>query len=170
MTVPSFDSVVDAYDAARPTYPEGVYDALGPLGGLRVVEGGAGTGMGRVLRDGGRWAGWWNHGRADGEPWFEAYFDVLESMTGAQRWHRDTDWGATLDPELFDTPVFTSVPWVREVPIDVWLTDERSKSNIGMVPHREEVIASIESIVRDEFGDGPVRVRCETWLWQATRR
>ena len=33
LRVPSFDSVVDAYDAARPTYPAGVYDALGPLAG-----------------------------------------------------------------------------------------------------------------------------------------
>ncbi len=43
--VPSFDPVVDAYDAARPSYPDDVYDALGPLRGLLVLEGGAGTGI-----------------------------------------------------------------------------------------------------------------------------
>src|SRR4051812_27563949 len=134
--MPSFDPVVDAYDAARPSYPDGVYDALEPLAGALVVEGGAGTGiatrafrargasvvavdvgpampgrlegqrivaaaartplrdgcaalvcfaqswhwldhevasteMARVLRPAGRWAGWWNHPRADGERWFE---------------------------------------------------------------------------------------------------
>lgn len=43
--MPSFDPVVDAYDAARPSYPDDVYDALGPLRGLLVLEGGAGTGI-----------------------------------------------------------------------------------------------------------------------------
>jgi hypothetical protein len=55
------------------------------------------------------------------------------------------------------------------VPLDVWLTDERSKSYIGLLPERDEVIAALRSILRDEFGDGPVRVRYETWLWVASR-
>jgi SAM-dependent methyltransferase len=41
----SFESVVDEYDAGRPAYPAGVYEALGPLDGLLVLEGGAGTGI-----------------------------------------------------------------------------------------------------------------------------
>lgn len=41
----SFDPVVDAYDAARPSYPDGIFDALGPLAGARIIEGGAGTGI-----------------------------------------------------------------------------------------------------------------------------
>lgn len=44
-----FDALVDSYDAARPAYPDGLYDALdalaGPLAGARVVEVGAGTGI-----------------------------------------------------------------------------------------------------------------------------
>jgi SAM-dependent methyltransferase len=233
--VVKFDPLVDAYDAARPTYPDGVYDALGPLASKRVIDAGAGTGIAtrglrargadvvaldigeqmlgrvdgmrvvadgamapirdgsvdlvtfaqcwhwldheranpevaRVLVDGGRWAGWWSHPRADGEPWFEAYFDLVESLTPAKRWHRDTDWGATLDPELFDPATFASVAWVRAVPLEVWLTDERSKSHIGMSPDCESIIAALERVLRDEFGDGPVRVRYETWLWLAARR
>jgi len=43
--VTSFDPVADAYDRARPGYPDGVFDALEPLAGRRVLEGGAGTGL-----------------------------------------------------------------------------------------------------------------------------
>ncbi|HEX4777867.1 MAG TPA: methyltransferase domain-containing protein, partial [Acidimicrobiia bacterium] len=41
----SFDPVVELYDAARPSYPDAVYDALEPLAGSLVLEGGAGTGI-----------------------------------------------------------------------------------------------------------------------------
>jgi SAM-dependent methyltransferase len=40
-----FDAVVDAYESARPGYPNELFDALEPIAGLRVVEGGAGTGL-----------------------------------------------------------------------------------------------------------------------------
>ena len=40
-----FENVVAEYDAARPSYPEGVFDALEPLRGLRVLDVGAGTGI-----------------------------------------------------------------------------------------------------------------------------
>jgi SAM-dependent methyltransferase len=44
-----FDAVVDAYDAARPAYPDELYDAIErlgrPLSGAFVVEVGAGTGI-----------------------------------------------------------------------------------------------------------------------------
>jgi SAM-dependent methyltransferase len=230
----SFDGVVDDYDAARPSYPDAVYDALPPLAGALVVEGGAGTGiatrplrargarvlatdvgeqmlhrnggervvadtarsplrrgcadlvcfaqswhwldhdvasieMRRLLRDGGTWAGWWNHSRSDGEPWFEAYWDVLEARTDAYRWHRDHDWGATIDTSLFHTPVRTEHEWTRVVSIESWLTDQRSHSYIGLSDNHG-VLSALEAILRDEFGAGPVRCRYETWLWQATTR
>ena len=230
----SFDRVADEYDAARPSYPASVYDALPALDGALVVEGGAGTGiatralrerggevvavdvgramlahndgarvvadaaraplrdhvadlvcfaqswhwldhdaasleMRRLLRDGGTWTGWWNHARADGEPWFEAYWDVLEGRCGAYRWHRDQDWGATLDTTLFLEPVRTVHPWTRVVALETWLTDQRSHSYIGLSDNHG-VMPALEAILRDEFGDGPVRCRYETWLWQATTR
>ncbi len=44
-----FDALAGDYDAARPSYPDGVYraieDAAGPLAGKLVLEGGAGTGI-----------------------------------------------------------------------------------------------------------------------------
>lgn len=41
----AFEALVDDYDAARPTYPEALFDALPPLAGTRVLELGAGTGL-----------------------------------------------------------------------------------------------------------------------------
>ena len=41
----AFEALVDDYDAARPTYPAALFDALPPLDGRRVLELGAGTGL-----------------------------------------------------------------------------------------------------------------------------
>jgi SAM-dependent methyltransferase len=41
----SFEAVADKYDAARPPYPDEVFDALGPVDGIRVLDVGAGTGI-----------------------------------------------------------------------------------------------------------------------------
>lgn len=41
----NFGAVVDEYDAARPDYPPELFAALGPLGGRRVLDVGAGTGI-----------------------------------------------------------------------------------------------------------------------------
>jgi hypothetical protein len=43
--VSTFDPVAGADDAARPGYPDGVFDALGPLAAARVLDLGAGTGI-----------------------------------------------------------------------------------------------------------------------------
>jgi ubiquinone/menaquinone biosynthesis C-methylase UbiE len=44
-----FDSLAESYDAARPSYPDAVYEALeraaGPLAGLLTLDCGAGTGI-----------------------------------------------------------------------------------------------------------------------------
>lgn len=40
-----FENVVDEYDRGRPSYPAALYDELGPLDGLDVIEVGAGTGI-----------------------------------------------------------------------------------------------------------------------------
>lgn len=49
MTRSVFDPVAQRYDASRPDYPAGLYDAIdrlaGPLAGAAVVEVGAGTGI-----------------------------------------------------------------------------------------------------------------------------
>ena len=50
----SFDPVVDAYDQARPGYPEALFETLEaatrPLPGAEVLEGGAGRSVGRRRR------------------------------------------------------------------------------------------------------------------------
>jgi ubiquinone/menaquinone biosynthesis C-methylase UbiE len=185
--VTSFDAVADEYDEARPGYPASVFDALEPLAGARVLEGGAGTGIAtrslmgrgarvvavdigagmlrraasrtpglsavvadgaalpfrghcadlvcfaqswhwmdenrrcgeaaRALRAGGRWAGWWSHARADGEPWFDAWWDAIETACpGTHRAQRDIDWGEGLrESGLFSVAQRVTVPWVRRV-------------------------------------------------------
>jgi ubiquinone/menaquinone biosynthesis C-methylase UbiE len=49
MPISPFDAVAEEYDAARPSYPDGLYQALeditGPLAGKLVLDGGAGTGI-----------------------------------------------------------------------------------------------------------------------------
>jgi SAM-dependent methyltransferase len=44
-----FDALAEDYDAARPSYPDGLYQAIegvaGPLAGKLVLDGGAGTGI-----------------------------------------------------------------------------------------------------------------------------
>jgi SAM-dependent methyltransferase len=174
LLVASFESVADEYDSARPSYPMGVYEALGDISGLTVLDVGAGTGIAtrqltergarvvavdpgravlgkavshtpglpavvadgavlpvrdeatdlvcfaqswhwldeatrvdevsRVLRPGGRWAGWWSHARADDQAWFGEYWSTIElACRGAHRDQRNMDWGATIDvPEMFD--------------------------------------------------------------------
>ncbi|MDP8909239.1 MAG: hypothetical protein M3N47_09035, partial [Chloroflexota bacterium] len=41
----SFETVADQYDAARPSYPDEVFEALVPLEGLKLLDVGAGTGI-----------------------------------------------------------------------------------------------------------------------------
>jgi SAM-dependent methyltransferase len=45
MSMRLYERVVDEYESGRPDYPVAVYDALGPLAGRLVLEGGAGTGI-----------------------------------------------------------------------------------------------------------------------------
>lgn len=239
----SFDVVADDYAAARPGYPNELFDALEPLRGQRVLEGGAGTGIAtaalvgrgahviafdlgpkmlrhaalrvpglpavvadgattpfrtasfdllcwaqawhwvsaqrrvdeaaRLLAPGGRWAGWWSHPRADGEPWFDAYWDAMEHRCPtASRSHRDVDWSADLaESPSFEVEPRQAFPWRRTVSIEQWLTDERTKSSVVALsePNRAELIHELDSILRQAFPSGTVEVAYETSLWIATR-
>jgi SAM-dependent methyltransferase len=241
--VGSFEMVADEYDAARPSYPDAVYDALGPLDGLRVLDVGAGTGIAtraliarnakvvavdpgravlrratahtsdlpavaadgallpvragavdlvcfaqawhwldesrrvaeahRVLRPGGRWAGWWSHARADGEPWFDEYWAEIErSCPGTDRRQRDTDWGETVAaPGWFDVGDRVTVPWIREISVAAWMTDQASHSYVAGLPDggRGALLGKLRTVLDENFPDGALSVRYETWLWIATR-
>ena len=239
----SFDSVADEYDAARPSYPPEVFEALGPLEGLWVLDIGAGTGiatrellaraarvvavdagaevlrravarspdlpalvadgaalpvasgsidlacfaqawhwldpttrvaeMNRVLRPGGRWAGWWSHARADDEPWFDQYWATIErSCPGTHRTQRDTDWGATVaDGGLFDVEARRNLAWTRTLTIDDWMADQASHSYVIALDDtaRAQLLGELHAIFDAAFPEGTMSVRYETWLWIATR-
>lgn len=239
----SFDTVADEYDSARPSYPLGVYESLGDLDGLCVLDIGAGTGIAtrqllergarvvavdpgqsvlaraiartpqlpavvangtrlpvkdqttdlvcfaqswhwldetarvqevhRVLRDGGRWAGWWSHARADAEDWFDEYWSAIEaSCPGTNRDQRNTDWGATVDvPGMFTVAPREVVPWTRSISIEEWLTDQASHSYVAALgaADRRELLAQLRWVVEGEFPAGMMTVPYETWLWTATR-
>jgi len=238
-----FDAVAAEYDAARPPYPDEVFDALGPLEGLRVLDVGAGTGIAtralidrqarvvavdpgsevlrraaartyalaavvadgaflpvrsdvidlvcfaqswhwldatrrapevhRVLRSGGRWAGWWSHAREDGEQWFDTYWAVIESSCqGTHRDQRDTDWGRTIAmPGRFDVGARVTVPWARQISVEDWMTDQASHSYVAGLSRdrRAELLGDLQAILEEQFPDGAMTVRYETWLWIATR-
>jgi SAM-dependent methyltransferase len=128
----------------------------------------------RVLRAGGRWAGWWSHPRADGDEWFDGYWDVIEAVCRwTDRSQRDTDWAEGIrESGRFVVGERITVPWVREVSVDVWLDDERSKSYVEALAEtpRAALLDELERIVRNEFSDGEMRVPYETWLWTARLR
>lgn len=239
----SFETVASEYDAARPTYPDGVYDSLGPLDGLNVLDVGAGTGIAtraliargaqvvavdpgrevlrraanrtpdlaavvadgavlpvrsstvdlvcfaqawhwleeaprvgevhRVLRPGGRWAGWWSHARADHDDWFDRYWSVIErSCPGTHRAQRDIDWGLTVaTPGRFVVDDRRTIPWIREVSVDDWMTDQASHSYVIALRDgpRADLLRALRRILDTQFPNGSMAVPYETWLWIATR-
>ncbi len=238
-----FENVADSYDAARPSYPEGVFDALGPLEGRVVLDVGAGTGIAsrqllardarviavdhgpevlrraklrsstlpavvangaalpvrsrsvellcfaqawhwleqpagvleahRVLRPRGRWAAWWSHARADRYEWFDSYWSAIErACPGTHRDRRDVDWGSTVEGDgHFDVGQRIEIPWLRQVSIDQWMTDQASHSYIDALPenHRLDLLSELRQIIEAEFPNQQMEVPHETWLWIAVR-
>ncbi len=126
-----------------------------------------------MLRSGGRWAGWWSHARADGERWFDRYWTAIErSGPGTHRRQRDTDWGNTIaEPGRFDVGEHLTVPWVREISVQDWMTAQASHSFVAGLPQgpRAELLGELRTILEEQFPDGRMSVQYETWLWIATR-
>jgi SAM-dependent methyltransferase len=127
----------------------------------------------RVLRPNGRWAGWWSHARADGQQWFDDYWAAIERCCpGTHRGQRDTDWGATVAaPGMFSVHERVTIPWIREISVDVWMIDQASHSYVVGLPRdkRDRLLTDLRQIVDSQFTDGTVVVPYETWLWIATR-
>jgi SAM-dependent methyltransferase len=123
----------------------------------------------RVLRRGGRWAGWWSHARADGTTWFDDYWDAVEAACpGVLRSQRDYDWGADVERSaLFSVGERVEIAWVRKVSVETWLTEERSKSYVASLPDakREGLLSAIDRIASNSFPNGQMTVPYETWLW-----
>lgn len=127
----------------------------------------------RVLRRGGRLAAWWSHARGDGQPWFDAYWDVIEAaIPGVHRSQRDTDWGQELRrSNLFVVADRITIPWTRRVSIAGWLDDERSKSYVANLEEadRAALLGDIERIALEGFPGGQMAIPYETWLWKAVK-
>ena len=127
----------------------------------------------RVLRPGGRWAGWWSHARSDGEPWFDAYWDLIEATCpSARRSHRDIDWSVDFQGrDDFAVGPRQTFRWVRRHTIEQWLINQRSTSYVAVLDadDRERLIARTDRLLRDRFPGGGVEVDYETWLWTAER-
>lgn len=128
----------------------------------------------RVLNPGGYWAAWWNRAKAEGEPWFEEYEQlVLASCPGYQWLHAGDD---LLVPDWTDAHVTAQarmepaetivVRWTRQVSAADWITDNRSKSYfIDLEPSfRESVLDSIAAIIAAQFPDGQMMVPYVTVL------
>jgi hypothetical protein len=93
-------------------------------------------------------------------------------VTIARRTQRDTDWGADLDRSgLFDVDS-ANIPWVRNVTVEQWLEDDRSKSYIATLPEpiRMSLLAKIEQIIRDRFPGGHMHIPYDTLLWIARKK
>ena len=59
---------------------------------------------------------------------------------------------------------------MRDVTVDGWLIEERSKSYIAAMSEgdRRSFLERVEGITRDRFPEGSMRVRYETRLWIAS--
>jgi hypothetical protein len=127
-----------------------------------------------VLRWNGRWAGWWSHARADGQSWFDSYWSVIErACVGTHRDQRDTDWGGTVARSgLFAVGERVTVPWLREITIEHWLTDQVSHSYVAALapPERRDLVMRLQAVLEGEFTNGLMVVPYETWLWIADAR
>ena len=127
----------------------------------------------RVLRPGGRWAAWWSHARADDESWFDAYWTAIErTCPGTHRSQRDTDWGHTVATSgRFTVDTRITVPWIRSLRIDRWLTDQASHSYVAALDEqaRIELLANLRAILERRFPTGELAVHYETWLWIGSR-
>ena len=64
-----------------------------------------------------------------------------------------------------------TVPWTRNVAVEVWMVDQASHSYVvGLEDdERDRRLADLRHIVHLRFPDGTKVVPCETWLWTATR-
>jgi SAM-dependent methyltransferase len=236
-----FGHVVDEYDQARPSYPAALFDVIEPLSGLRVLDGGAGTGIAsrllrdrgasviafdispvmldraqtrapdipvvvadgaripfrsdcadlicfaqswhwldiasgcsesaRVLRATGRWCGWWSHARSDGDPWFDQSWTAIEAAcTGTHRDQRDIDWGEGVARSgLFTVAEMITVPWVRRLSVDQWITEVKSYSYIAALPAHDaaDLLNGLRTTAFEGFPNGEMVVPYETWLWVA---
>jgi SAM-dependent methyltransferase len=136
--------------------------------GRRVQE------VARILRAGGLWAAWWSQPRADGQVWFEHFWEIIESSCeGIHRQQRDADWGQELvDSGLFDMRPVAAEPWIRHIEVQAWLMDLRTQSFIAALDEerRAALLDEIAEVTDQGFPGGRMVIPYDTTLWSAIRK
>lgn len=97
---------------------------------------------------------------------------IERGCSGTHRSQRDTDWGRTIAATgRFRVGPCITVPWLREVSVDDWMTDQSSHSYVVGLPEgpRGALLRELRGVLEARFPDGAMAVRYETWLWIATR-
>ena len=128
----------------------------------------------RVLCPGGWWAAWWNHPWADGEAWFDDYWDLLErSCPGVSRDQRNVDWAqdAIAGQGGFRPPERHLLSWDRVASVESWVTDLSSHSYVIALPaaDRGPLLSTVGEVLRRRFPDGAMQVPYQTRVWLARR-
>lgn len=98
---------------------------------------------------------------------------IERSCPGTHRGQRDIDWGATVSGlGLFDVSERVVVPWIREVSVDDWMVDQASHSYVVALDEsrRTRLLRDLRHVLDQQFPDGAMAVRYETWLWAAPQR
>lgn len=188
----SFDPIAKEYEAGRPDYPDAVFDALEPLDGELVLEGGAGSGIAtRALLKRGARVIPFDVGEqilkravsrsaglaavvADGAalPFRDMCADTI---CFAQSWHWLDERSGCQEAARVPRPGGRWAGWwshVRVVTVDEWILDERSKSYNAALPEadRTTLLRTIEGAILEAFRDRRMHVPYETWMWIATTR
>ena len=112
--------------------------------------------VGRVLRDGGRLALWWNEVTGEGLPWFDAQQYRNEAGNPAyRRGYREIDYRAQLD-DLFTGPPPYEIRWERTLSLDDYERWLRSKSYVQKLPDLAGFLAACRADLLEAFPDGQV--------------
>lgn len=176
----AFENLVDDYDAARPHYPQALYDALPPLGD--ALELGAGTGIASselarrvrslVVTDlGPRMLarGLSKHDwpavvcRAEALPFSDESFDTV---CGAQMWHWTVDPAATEVARVL-RPGGRLLLWWNEVAASApWWTAQQERLEAGNPLYRRDYrVIDYAAALSDHFaGESPVEIPWERTL------
>lgn len=129
--------------------------------------------MARALRPGGWWAAWWNQA-TPGEPWWDTYQSALAASCPSYfEQHLSPDWshGSITAGGLLTHAGSATIRWTRQIAIDDWITDDRSKSYvIELAPAaREDLLAQLAAIISQRFPDAQMQVPYTTRLWLARK-
>jgi SAM-dependent methyltransferase len=122
----------------------------------------------RVLRPGGALAVWWNDSDARGERWWQVQQDLLETLNDDYgRDYREHDPAADLGL-AFGTVDVVTVPWVRRLDVETYLTFLASKSYVAALGERlPAFLGAQRALLAETFPDGTVVEPFVTRLWLA---